>query len=343
MCGRGELRGEHPRGGDHLERRTRWLQPVEADPGHRQDLPAGRAQHDDPAVLAAERGDRRPLHRRRDRGADRGAGNRRAAARTRPPANSSPPAIPRRRSSNASSRPLSPTLASAGTPSASSSWRLDAGAGPTVPTSDSAALPSGELRVTSLASVGSGPCPLSASTLPSRASSVARRGRLVSRLSASPGRRPGNASDRDHAIRVPRVGSSTVGNVKSSDSRPNNRVSSFTGELHRALHGRARRAHQLRAGDRRGRQRLPVGVGEFARRDRPLRGAADVRVHARVIAPCPGRHELLARPHIRRAFRESTPKIAPLANAATASTRTGRARRRRWLRLSVTEQVEHDR
>ncbi len=53
----------------------------------------------------------------------------------------------------------------------------------------------------------------------------------MSRLSASPGRRPGNASDRDHAIRVPRVGSSTVGNVKSSDSRPNNRVSSFTGSF----------------------------------------------------------------------------------------------------------------
>ena len=41
-----------------------------------------------------------------------------------------------------------------------------------------------------------------ARTLPSRASSVARRGSPVCRLSSSPSRRPGKASERDHATRA---------------------------------------------------------------------------------------------------------------------------------------------
>ncbi len=92
-----------------------------------------------------------------------------------------------------------------------------------------ATLPSGELRVASPDSAEAAPGGLSASTLPLRASSVARRGRLVRRVSSSPGRTPGNSSERVQAMRVPAPGSSTVVNAKSSERTPNSRVSTRTG------------------------------------------------------------------------------------------------------------------
>ena len=57
----------------------------------------------------------------------------------------------------------------------------------------------------------------SASTLPSLASSVARAGSVMRRLSSSPGRRPGNATERDHAT-FGDPDSCTVGRVKLSGS-----------------------------------------------------------------------------------------------------------------------------
>ena len=57
---------EHAGDGDHLERRSRRLEAVEADARHGQDLAGGWLHRDDSAVLTAERGDRRALHRGRD-------------------------------------------------------------------------------------------------------------------------------------------------------------------------------------------------------------------------------------------------------------------------------------
>ena len=96
-------------------------------------------------------------------------------------------------------------------PCASSAARREAGSARPCRAPRSPVRPSGELRVElrrlRVAGAARG---LSASTLPSRASSVARRGRAVRRLSSSPGRRPGNASERDQAMRVPSPPSTTV-------------------------------------------------------------------------------------------------------------------------------------
>ncbi len=67
-------------------------------------------------------------------------------ASTRSPASSSPPGDPLRRSSSASSTPLTPTVASLGTPSASSAARREAGMLPTLPTTELPTVPSGALR-----------------------------------------------------------------------------------------------------------------------------------------------------------------------------------------------------
>ena len=53
--GRRDPRFQHPAHRDHLERRPRRLQRVQADPRHSQHLAAGRFQRDHPAVLAAQR------------------------------------------------------------------------------------------------------------------------------------------------------------------------------------------------------------------------------------------------------------------------------------------------
>ena len=69
-----------------------------------------------------------------------------AAAIVRPPARSSPPGRPRSRTSKIRSRPLTPTSASDGTPSAlRSAWR-SAGIGPSEPVIEVATGPSGEVR-----------------------------------------------------------------------------------------------------------------------------------------------------------------------------------------------------
>ena len=67
MCGLARPACRTPRERDHLERRARRLQVVEADPGDGQDLPGGGHHRDDPAELAAERGHGGALHRRGDR------------------------------------------------------------------------------------------------------------------------------------------------------------------------------------------------------------------------------------------------------------------------------------
>ncbi len=145
-----------------------------------------------------------------------------ALASTRLPASSSPPGVPRRRSSSASSSPLVPTIASAGTPSASSSLTRALGIGPTSPTTAAAAAPSGELRAPAAVA---GP---SASTDPSRASSAARGGSVMRLLSDSPARRPGKTSECDQITRAP-PGSSCTIMSKLSASVPHSRVSTRIG------------------------------------------------------------------------------------------------------------------
>ena len=117
----GHARLQDAREGDHLERRARRLQAVQADARHGEDLPGGGCERDDAPELTAERGDGCALQRRRDAGAHGPAlPGRGDGASTRLPASSSPPGVPRRLSSSARSSPLSPTRASAGTPCASS-------------------------------------------------------------------------------------------------------------------------------------------------------------------------------------------------------------------------------
>jgi len=113
-----------------------------------------------------------------------------------PAASSSPPGVPRRLPSSARSMPLTPTIALA------ESLRLRAGArarpdGPDFASVAPATAPSGESRCPASVAVPS------ARTDPSRASSVALRGSVVLRTSSSPVRKPGNSSDRDHAIAAP--------------------------------------------------------------------------------------------------------------------------------------------
>ncbi len=138
-------------------------------------------------------------------------------ASTLPPASSSPPGVPRRRSSRANSRPLVPTIASAGTPAASSWARSPAGIDPTSPTTLAPLVPNGELRDPASLALPS------ASTDPSRASSAARRGSAVRLVSNSPARSPGNRSARPHLTRGPLELSSTLIR-KLSSSVPHKRV-----------------------------------------------------------------------------------------------------------------------
>ena len=158
--------------------------------------------------LAAERGHRGALHRGGDRAANgRRAGAGRDATRAR--------ACPREqlaaRGSRAGGRRAPargrsrPTIASAGTPSASSACAPRGGdradraehRARQFPERRAAIEPARAALPPRL------PAGLSASTLPSRASSVARRGSVVRRLSSSPGRSPGKASERDQAMRAP--------------------------------------------------------------------------------------------------------------------------------------------
>ena len=103
---------------------------------------------------------------------------------TRAPASSSPPGLPRSCGSNARSRPLVPTVASRrarpGIRAPSVRRRESA---PTFPTTEDAAAPSGEGRSPSPPPAAGAP---SASTEPSRASSAARGGSAVWRVSRSP-------------------------------------------------------------------------------------------------------------------------------------------------------------
>ena len=110
------------------------------------------------------------------------------------------------------------------------------------------------------------------------------------RVSRSPGRRPGNASARDQAIRVPEP-LPCIGSVKSLESVPNRRVCTRTGTSTapppRAPRGLPVTRRPVAVGGR-GRERAAVGARELARRHFAPRLGVDVRVHARVVAPRPG-------------------------------------------------------
>ena len=201
-------------------------------------------------------------------------------------ASSSPPGVPRRRSSSASSRPLTPTIALPGTPCASSAWRLPAGIGPTSPATASAAAPSGELRCPAALA---GP---SASADPLRASSAALGGSSVRLLNTSPARRPGKASERDHATRSPpSSGSATTGSLKLSARVPHSRVRTRTGTTSTPpAAARGAPITRYAAGGRR-HQVFAVGLREFARPDLSLGGGGELAVHRRVVTPCPRRRE----------------------------------------------------
>ncbi len=116
-------------------------------------------------------------------------------------------------------------------PWASSVARSAAVGGPIVPITESAASPSGEVRVSSLACVPAATSPEpSASTVPSRASRLARGGRVIRRLSLSPARRPGNVIECDQAIRV-WPDSSTVRSANGRASVPKSRVWTSVGTV----------------------------------------------------------------------------------------------------------------
>ena len=236
---------------------------------------------------------------------------------------------------------------SAGTPCASSAWRRAAGHRPDGAEhrvgGDAQRRVAGALRPS--ARRGRRPAGFRPARCRRAPAASRARGSEVSRLSSSPGRRPGNASERDHAMRGPAPWpSSTVGSVKSSDSTPEQ----TRGDADR--HRRRRRPRPrargpsifaLRGGRRR--QRLP---GRRPRIRSPRSSAARRRRCPRtcsrsLAASTPSRTDRRAR--IPEGCRGARRAIAPTANATAASTRTGRARRMRWLRLSVTELVEHDR
>ena len=231
-----------------------------------------------------------------------------------PSASSSPPGVPRRLASSASSRPLTPTIAFAGTPSASNSCRRAAGIGPTVPTTALANEPSGEARWPASTAAPS------ASTVPSRASSVARRGqRRVARqpLAGAQARereraRPGDPRSRAAALHRQRE----VAGERSEQARlyPHR-------HRHRAARGAAGLAGHAQAGRGRGRggERAAVGARELARRHFAPGADVDVRVHARVVAPRPGGGE---------PFGERVRVGGGMARAGDRADREGEARER---------------
>ncbi len=145
-----------------------------------------------------------------------------ALASTRLPASSSPPGVPRSWSSSANSSPLVPTIASEGTPRASSSATRELGTGPTSPTTPAEAAPSGELRAPAAVA---GP---SASTDPSPASSAARGGMVIRLLSDWPACKPGKRSECDQITRGP-SGPSLSLMCKLSASFPHSRVPTSIG------------------------------------------------------------------------------------------------------------------
>jgi hypothetical protein len=182
----------------------------------------------------------------------------------------------------------------------------------------------------------------SARVLPSPASSGARWGSDVSRLSSSPGRRPGNSSECDHTTRAPTPATSSSVTSNCSESVPNRRVCTRTGTA-TAPSGASCASPVTR-------MLLAVAVvsacwytcanspavivcceaavrSEYMPRYSPRVHAVTYRCASAYLGEAPWRE----------------PSTAPAAKATAASTSTGRARCRRWLRFSATEPVEHDR
>ena len=140
-------------------------------------------------------------------------------ASTRLPARSRPPGVPASSVSNSRSSPVRPTGAPAGTPRRSSSAARSGGAGPTRPAISDASAPRSESRASP-----------SASGVPSRAWIAARGGSSVSRLSFSPGRRPGWTRSGPQSIAAP-SGCSTTGSASAPVIVPNKRVRRLTGTV----------------------------------------------------------------------------------------------------------------
>ena len=170
---------------------------VEADPATARISPAGGLHRHDAAELAAQRGDGGSAGRAaRSSCAARARGA--AASATRAPCcrrQQLTAGRPRSRASSASSSPLVPTSALGGHP-----FRFERRRGARWDRADFADHRAERCAERRAARAGFGRAP-SASTLPSRASSVARRGSVVRGVSVSPERSPGNASERDHSTR----------------------------------------------------------------------------------------------------------------------------------------------
>ena len=308
---------------------------VEADPGDGEDLAAGglHARRRRRAGRRARR--RRRAGRRRDRRAHRVRRARaaRRRARVRRPSSSPPGRAAQARVERALEPAECRRRRPAGTPSASSAAAPRGGIGPTSPTTALAASPSGELRRVPGPSAGS-------RRARSRRARAASRGAAAScaRLQRLAACRPGKAQRARPCDPRRRLRLATVRARSGSASVPNSRVRTRTGTSTRpspraralpadAQPRRGRGAHRLAVAPRRTR----------SARSRARRGASMSRVHRRVVA---------ARPRARRSVSASErageePRVraddrADQRRRPRASASTGRARRRRWLRLSVT-------
>ena len=209
----GDPRLERARRRDHLERRSGRLQAREGDPGEGEHLPRARLERHDTADAGAQGGDRRLLDRQRDRGADggglvRGRALEHAGARRRARRPASRAGAGRRSARGPTRRPPRRAAPRARTSSA----RRSGGIGPSWPTTWGASS-DGEERSSPLAS-----------TVRSRASSVARAGIFVTRRRRSPAASPGKTSARDQSMPSPVAGRTT-----SPATVPNARVGMRTG------------------------------------------------------------------------------------------------------------------
>ena len=219
-----------------------------------------------------------------------------ARARTRLPATSSPPGRPRRRSSNASSRPLWPTGQSAGKPRAYSALRSSAvSCGSMRPAIESAIPTSGEVRPSA------GPL---ARTLPSCERRVARTAGALTRVRRSPARSSGNTSRGDQSTRSP-----DIGTRRSPRRLPKTRVSTTTGTA-TSPPSASSGSPASRVGHRGGGGRAAVRAPEALDRKARARLLAQQIVHRAQVAALPGVGEVarhaLGRPtgcSIRRSHR----------------------------------------
>ena len=263
----------------------------------------GRRARSTAACSTGER-DRR-AHRRR-------LARARCAEHARRRRRSSPPGVPSRRSSKIRSRPLTPTWASAGTPSASSASRRSGGIGPSCPTT-AARQPRVEVR--------SSP---RASSVLSRARSVARGGSRSCGASARRGAGPGTRA-RATSRRRRRAWSARR-------PSPRDGAEGARGDADRACGRRSPSLARLAGDDRVRRRRAQRVAGRRAANARAARGRArrrELAVHRRVVAALP-RPSRSARPRCSPASRGARRRPSrPRTRARRAGDDGARARRRR--------------